>query len=161
MKRNWYIFRHSLATLSKTGYGDQILTASILPEYTEPIKKMAQFLKDISPSANFSSEILRCRQTTAIISDITNKQFTTDQRLNEFNEETFNDLKNRVKNFLESLEKDRSENILICTHGAIAAGLKHFILENAFLEEDINDYPSCGQLLIIKNNQPEYLDFNI
>lgn len=161
MKRNYYIFRHSLATLSKEGYGNKILTATILPDYTEPIKKMAQYLKDIKESANFSSEILRCKQTTAIITEIISKEFKTDSRLNEFYNETFEELSLRVQDFVEVIEKTKAENILICTHGAIAAALKHIITEGSFSEEDLLDYPNCGELLIVKNNKTSSIDFNL
>lgn len=160
MRPNWYIFRHSLATLSKTGYGDQILTASILPDYTEPIRKMAQFLKSVKESSNFSSELLRCKQTTAIITEVTGKTFTTDPRLNEYYDETFSALYKRVKELTLEIEKTGIENILVCTHGAVTAAMKHIILTGSFLEKDLMDYPQCGELLIIKNQKAEFIDFN-
>lgn len=156
----WYLFRHALATHSTNGYGEQILTAKILPEAIPPIKKMAAYLTHIPDSFNLSSELTRCVQTAQIITKITGKKFITDPRLNEYYQNTFAEFKDRVIDFLQSLNQNNSAQILICTHGAVIAAIKHLLLSGNFFQSQLNDYPECGQLLIIKNKKTKLLDFN-
>lgn len=161
MNKTWYIFRHALATYSTIGYGAQILTASILPEAIVPIKKMAAFLNTVQPSANFTSEILRCRQTAKIITGITEKPFTHDARLNEYYEEQFDQLSHRVTQFIKEISEHKEVNILVCTHGAVLAGIKHFLIDRTFKKTDLYDYPACGELAIIKNKNLLLKNFNV
>ncbi|MBI2074742.1 MAG: histidine phosphatase family protein [Candidatus Levybacteria bacterium] len=159
--RNFYIFRHALATHSKSGYGDKIISAEILPEAIAPIEKMANFFKNISSDYNVSSEYLRCRETAEIISEITNKNFIFDSRLNEFHQETFPQFKNKISSFLDDIKKKRYKNILICTHGAVIAGLKNFIVNGDFNANQLFDYSDCGVLEIIENGRVKKINFNL
>jgi len=158
--KNLYLFRHSLATKSTRGYGKKILSADILPEGIASIKKLALFLKDITDTEFFSSKIKRCRQTTKIITKITHKKFQFDRRLNEYYHERFSDFKNRVKDFLESLVTSDHQNIVVCTHGMVIAGIKHFILENKFIWKNKLDYPQTGELVILENKTIRLINFN-
>ena len=159
--KNFYLFRHGLATKSLIGYGDKILTATLLPEGVPPIERMAEFLKDIPSDFNVSSEFLRCQQTTKIISDITNKKFVRDVRLNEYYNESFEEFRTRVKNFLQEIETQPYKNIIICTHGAVVAALKNLITKNSFYIFQQFTFPKTGVLMIIKNNTIEEIDFNL
>jgi broad specificity phosphatase PhoE len=161
MNKTWYVFRHALATKSASGYGDQILTAGILPEAVEPIKKMAIFLNPIGPSRNFTSEILRCRQTADIITGITKKPFIPDLRLNEYYLEDFAHLSHRINKFLRETSTNNEPNIVICTHGAVIAGMKHYLLGGTFAETDLYDYPACGELVCIENKNYSIKNFNV
>lgn len=156
-----YLMRHGLATHSTIGYGDQIVTAQILPEAIPVINKTAAFLKDKPTNANISSEFLRCRQTAEIVTNITNKQFTFDKRLNEFYDESFLQLKNRLQDFLKDLEKKNYANVLLCTHGAVIAGIKHLLLKNSLEEENLLDFALPGVLTIIQNGAIQEIDFSI
>jgi broad specificity phosphatase PhoE len=161
MISTWYLFRHALATYSKNGYGDQILTAPILQAEVKPIESMAEYLKNTGNSLNYSSELLRCRQTTEIISGITQKKFLFDKRLNEYYKDSFIGFRDRIANFLKKgIKNTQTANILICTHGSVIAGIKHFITDGDFLEDDLYDYPLCGELIIIKNKQIQQINFN-
>ncbi len=155
-----YLVRHGLATKSTTGYGDKILTAELLPEAIPSIHRLANYLKDKPTDYNVSSEILRCKQTAAIITSRTDKKFVFDSRLNEYYQETFLQFSNRITLFFNDLKTKPYQNILICTHGAVIAGLKHLILSDSFTEENLTDYPPCGSLLTIRNGSFEVTDFN-
>ncbi|MEM7030344.1 MAG: histidine phosphatase family protein, partial [Chloroflexota bacterium] len=67
MIHTYYIFRHGLATHSKTGYGDDILTAEVLPEAIPKVKRLGQYLKDFEADYHVRSELIRCRQTADIV----------------------------------------------------------------------------------------------
>ncbi len=159
--RNFYLFRHGLATHSLDGYGDKIITAAILPEAILPIQRMGTYLCDIPSDFNVSSEFLRCRQTTQIVSDITKKQFLFDSRLNEYYNESFDEFSTRVKSFLQEIEQKNYQDILVCTHGAVIAALKRLILANHLEVSQLNDFPKTGMLLCIKNKNIEEIDFNL
>lgn len=155
------LMRHGLATYSTTGYGDKIFSATILPESIPSIEKTAEYVKKIPTDYNVSSEFLRCRQTVQIVSAMTKKQFVFDKRINEFNEETFSNFKERLQNFLDELLQKNVKNILICTHGAVIAGLKQLVLTNNFQEEQLLDFPIPGVLTILENDQIQEINFNI
>lgn len=160
MKKNLYLFRHALATKSKRGYGKKILSATLLDDGIPAFKKLTLFLKDIRESLNISSKILRCRQSAKIISQITHKKFIYDPRINEFYHEEFEDFTKRVTDFLQDLEKNDHQNIIICTHGIVIAAIKNLILKGKFTKSNRYDYPPTGELVIIKNNKIQNIDFN-
>lgn len=160
MSKNLYLFRHGLATHSTTGYGNKIVSAEILPKGIKAIKKLAYFLKDIDTDINISSEFIRCRQTVKVIEDVTNKKFQFDKRLNEKYKEKFDDFKKRVISFLDNIIKINNKDIVICTHGIVIAAIKNLIINNKFDFEDRYDFPQTGELVIIKDNKFEKIDFN-
>ncbi|MFC1647109.1 histidine phosphatase family protein [Patescibacteria group bacterium] len=160
MDTTFYLFRHALATRSKNGYGDKILTAEIIPDEIGPIEKIATFLKKIKNSQNIRSELKRCEQTTEIITQITGKQFSTDARLNEYYQENFQQFSARIFEWLNQTLANEPENLIICTHGSIIAGIKNFILLNNFPKNKLYDYPECGELLIIKERKVQTINFN-
>lgn len=156
----WYLFRHALATYDKKGYGDQILTAAILKHEVAPIEKMATYLQKVKDSINVSSTLLRCKQTIDIISRGSGKIFITDKRLNEYYSESFEEFHQRVTQWVHDIGKIQPSAVLVCSHGAVIAGIKHTLLYGDFRENDIRDYPDCGQLLIIKHKSTKLVNFN-
>ncbi len=156
----WYIFRHALATRSMSGYGDKILTAQILNEAIPPIESMARYLSKIPESTNVSSTLLRCVQTTEIITRITGKKFLTDSRLNEYFQESFAEFNERVNSWIKDMRGRKTTAVLICTHGAVVAGIKHLLIDGDFSEAQLLDYPNCGELLVIKNDF-RIINFNV
>ena len=156
----WYIFRHALAIHGKNHYGDQILTAKILKSAIPSIEKMARYLTKIPSSLNFTSEIIRCVQTAAIVTRITGKEFITDIRLNEYYRESFAGLKERVNSWIKDMRGRKTTAVLICTHGAVVAGIKHLLIDGDFSEAQLLDYPNCGELLVIKNDF-RIINFNV
>lgn len=145
----WYLFRHALATENKGGYGDEILSAKILPVGIPPTERMAEYIQHLPKSVNWSSELLRSQQTTNIITKITGRTFVSDARLNEYYNETFEAFRKRIASWLDEMIARNPSVVLVCTHGAVIAGLKHLLLEGEFLESQALDYPKCGELLVI------------
>ncbi len=161
--KTFYLFRHGLATHSTHGYGDKIITAEILPEGILPIKRMAMFLKTIPSDFQVCSEFIRCRQTAEIVTNIAGKRFMFDGAINEYApelKEPFNNFQNRVKHFLKDLQQKPFQNIVICTHGAVIAAIKHLIVDGYFREKDLLNFPPCGALLIIEAKTVKQIDFN-
>jgi broad specificity phosphatase PhoE len=148
--KQWYIFRHGLATHSKTGYGDRILTAEVLPEGIPPVRRLATHLMPMPYDYGAVSAFLRCQQTAAIVTEITGRTFVTDERLNEAHGETIEQVRDRVADFVESMLASPYQHLWVCTHGIVIAALKHLILEGEFLPRDQNDYIQPGELLVIR-----------
>jgi len=159
--KTFYIFRHARALQLGEAYGDRILTAEILLEAKPPIKRLAQYLKTKPVDACYSSEILRCVQTAQIVGEVLGKEFTPDARLNEFYVEQFPEFYDRVKRFLDEIEKLPAQHIAICTHGAVIGGLKNFLVKGEFEFDDLLDFPTSGVLLTIHNQHVEEKDFNV
>jgi len=124
---------------------------------------MGTYLCNIPSDYHVCSEFLRCRQTAAIISNITGKAFVFDKRLNEYSpeiQESFESFQNRVQAFFNDLQTKPYHNILICAHGSVIAAIKNLILADNFEESQLNDFPKTGMLLTIKNKKVEEVDFN-
>lgn len=158
--KTFYLFRHALAVLPGQVYGDRIFSAEILPEGIPAIKKLAEYLITIPTDYNVSSEILRCKQTAHIISETTNKNFVFDVRLNELHQESAEEFIKRVKSFLDEVNSSQYESILICTHGAVIAALKHLITEDSIEESDLFDYSNPGELLTLQDKTISLKNFN-
>jgi broad specificity phosphatase PhoE len=162
---NYYIFRHGQTYNSKNRvkYPKNNFKVEILPEGIPDLEKIAIYLKNIPSDYNVSSEYLRCRQTSEIVTKIAGKIFEKDSRINEFSQkfgqESFEIFKERIKSFLDDLEAKKYNTVVICTHGAVIAGLKSFLLKNTFVGDDLTDYPRPGVLLCVKNKKIEELDF--
>jgi broad specificity phosphatase PhoE len=167
-----YLLRHGIATHSTTGYGDQILTAELLPEAYPVIHRLGVYLRSVPSQMNFGSTVLRCRQTVEVITKETGKLFRFDPRLSEYHQETFEEFAARTRECLTDLLAEADEvalkkqlpnssaSIIICTHGAVIASLKNLLLKDHFLLEDELNYTQPGQLLHIFHRTAEVLDFN-
>ncbi len=159
---NYYIFRHGQTHFSKFDipYGDQIETAELLPEGIPAITKLAEYLKSIPSDANFTSPYIRCVKTSQIIENITGKKFETEFRLHDYNQESIQDMINRLKSFLNEVNSKKFTSLNICTHGYPIAILKELILKNEFNHEHLNFYPKPGVLIEIKEGIIKEVNFN-
>jgi broad specificity phosphatase PhoE len=146
----WYIFRHGLATKSKMGYGDRIITAEVLPEGIPPVQRMGTYMKTLPYSVGWRSEFLRCQQTAAIVTEATGNPFTPDPRLNEQVTEPFEVVRDRVRAFVQDGRESGQPHLWVCTHGIVIAALRHLITRGDFSRRDELDYTQPGQLLIIR-----------
>ena len=155
-----YLVRHGLSTLSKHGYGKRKLTADLLPQGEPAVERIARYLEDVPESLNISSDLPRCRHTAAIITRITGKLFTFDKRLSEYYHETFTEFKSRIYDVLKDLSAAPEQNLIICTHGSVIAGITYFIMEHKFIYKNLYDYPKEGELLLIQNQKSRKLSFN-
>ncbi len=157
----FYLVRHALATHSKYGYGRKKFTASILSEGMPAIQRLAVSLKDVHNSINVSSEIVRCKETSALISQITSKKFTFDKRLDENkNGETIGEIRKRVRDFLRDIYNLPQTNIIICTHGVIIAAIKNLLVYDKFVTKQLHDFPLTGELMIIEGKTVKTINFN-
>ncbi len=157
----YYILRHGMAVRPEVGYGNRVLTAELLPEGIPPIQRLAQYLTYVDTDYQVCSEVLRCRQTAAIVTEATGKQFVIDPRLKEYYQETFDDLCDRAKSFCDEIQRSEYRNVLICTHGAVIAALRHYLTDGYFNRRHELDYTQTGQLLVINDDKSiDVLDFN-
>jgi broad specificity phosphatase PhoE len=158
---NFYIFRHGMAVYPHEGYGSRVLTAELLPEGIPPIQRLAQYLLHVPSDYQACSEVLRCRQTAAIVTEVTGKTFVIDPRLKEYYQETFEELSQRAKDFCEEIQQRDYQNVMICTHAGVIAPLKHYLTDGIFDRRHETDFIQTGQMLIIRDDKSiEVLDFN-
>ncbi len=157
----YYIFRHGQTKYSKfhLSYPKNNQSIEILPEAVPALEKLAEYLKNIKSDYNVSSEYLRCRQSTAIVTKISGLKFERDPRLNEKSSESFDNFRKRVKEFLEETESKNYKTVVICTHGAVIAAIKNLLLKNSFKRREIVFYPRPGVLLIIEGKKIEQINF--
>jgi broad specificity phosphatase PhoE len=148
--QTFYLFRHGLATHSTTGYGDQILTANLLPEAYPTVHRLGVFLTQFTFDRCLTSPIPRCLQTTAVVSEHIQQPFVIDERLTEYWPEIFEPFHARLTDLVDELHHDQASHIAICTHGSVIAGLQHLLRDEPFTETAINDFPEPAGLLIIK-----------
>ncbi len=159
--QTWYIFRHGLATRSKMGYGDQIITAQVLPEGIPPVQRLGAYMAHLPYSVGYRSEFLRCEQTAAIVTEATGRAFTPDPRLNEMVHEPFEEVRARIGAFVAEVSASGHEHIWVCTHGIVIAGLRHWVLRGDYQRRDELDYIQPGQLLILRPDRTvEVLKFD-
>ena len=156
-----YIFRHGMAVRPNESYGSRVLTAELLPEGIPPIQRLARYLTLAPSEYQACSEVLRCRQTAAIVTEATSKAFVIDPRLREYHQESFDEFSLRTKDFADEIQQAGYQNLMLCTHGAVIAALKHYLIDGKFSRRYETDYTQTGQLLIIHDNKStEVLDFN-
>ncbi len=156
-----YLFRHGMAIPPNERYGSRVLTAELLPEGIAPIRRLGQYLVHVESDYQMCSDVLRCRQTAAIVSAATGKTFVTDPRLTEYYQETFEELAARTQSFCAELTQRGDQNVMICTHGAVIAAIRHFLTDDSFVRSQENDYTQTGQLMLIRNDKSvEVVDFN-
>jgi broad specificity phosphatase PhoE len=165
-----YVFRHGQTIESKANINyspDRRINADILPETIPVIEKLAHHLKEIPTSKNYTSPIKRCLQTVEIVKNISGKEFKIDENLKEWMEpeESFEALADRVSSFYSQLLirqlADNTQQIAICTHGGVIAGLKSICEIGKFPIERLHDYPMPGVLLILDTTEGkiEEVDF--
>jgi broad specificity phosphatase PhoE len=158
----YYIFRHgeTFATKRWNGfYGWRVFTAPILEEEKPMLYRLAEFLKDQHTDYNASSQILRCRQTSGIVSEVTGKEFVYDRRLREFFFESFGQLRRRVRSFISDIEANGYASVAICTHGAVIAELAKELLAQSAEVPLKRVFPKPGELYIIREGKLEKKSF--
>jgi broad specificity phosphatase PhoE len=159
-----YIFRHAETYFSKHDipYGEMMESAEILPEGIPAVESLAKYLQGVETDANFSSPYIRCRQTIEIIEGVTEKKFLFDEKLKDWDsrKETLGKMISRIKNFYAELARSNYQNIAICTHGYPINALIALAKKGRVKSSDLYHYPQPGVLVIIKNKEVNYVDFN-
>lgn len=158
----YYLFRHGQTFFTKfhIPYLWYNFSAGILPEAIPVLERLATYLKNIPSDLNAASEFKRCTQSAEVITKVTGKQFGVDSRLNEYYRETFDSLRERVKDFIAEVSRKNYRTVVICTHSAVMSGLKHLLLEGSFKQTQLLDYPKPGTLICIKGQKINQIDFN-
>lgn len=159
-----YIFRHAETYYSKMHlpYGKDVETADILPEGVPPIRRLAKYLKDKETDANFTSPYLRCVKTSAIVTEVTEKKFTIDERLHDWNQaiETTEQMAKRIEDLWIFLNQKGFKGVLVCTHGYPISVLTSLAQTGKFDLSNLDNFPNTGTLVEIVNGDYKLLDFN-
>jgi len=160
----YYLFRHGQTFFSKfhLPYLWNSFSVKILPESIPSLERIATYLKDIPSDLNTSSEFKRCVQSTRVITKIIGNKFYIDPRLNEYHlyRETLGTLRKRIRSFIAEVEQKKFQTVVVCTHGAIMASLKHLLLNDRFSVKQLYDYPKPGILIHIEGKKINQIDFN-
>src|SRR3990172_476021 len=160
---DFYIFRHgdtkdsgSLITRFIGRSGDT-RKLPIIPKSFPALERIGAFLKNIPTDADFCSPFVRCVTSAEIVGKISGKTYKKDSRIAEFekNGEKFSHLNARVRDFLTEIEQEKYSSVSICTHGAVISALKHLATNGKFHFFQIWDFPSPGNLVIIKGKKIE------
>ena len=162
---DFFIFRHGETYFSKfdVSYGDMFESAKILPEGIPTIERLGKYLKNVETNANFSSPLVRCKQTVNIIEKISGKKFVYEGRLKDFyqGKESIENMIKRISGFYKELIKEKYKSVAICSHGYPINVLSALATKGEVKNSDLFNYPLPGVLVVIKNKKKEYLDFNI
>jgi CelD/BcsL family acetyltransferase involved in cellulose biosynthesis/broad specificity phosphatase PhoE len=143
--QTWYVFRHGLAkqpTQPDTGYGKIIFSAEVLPEGWPTVRGLGQQMRTAPQGEFYCSPFVRCQQTATEVSRTTGMPFEIDERLGEMHDETIEQFKARVTEFIVEKQRSKAETIWVCTHGAVIAAMTHFFSEGDFQESQLIDYPA-------------------
>lgn len=172
MAKIFYIFRHGETFVTKRGktgyglgtfaYGFQVFSAPILAEGKPALYKMGLFMKDKKTDANFSSPLLRCKQTSDIVTEMSGKVFVPDKRLREFFLEGFGSLVSRLQSLLKEIDEKEYESVAICTHAGVIAALIAMLTGDDRVPShfDLLHYPMPGVLTIIEGKNIKEINFN-
>jgi len=158
----YYIFRHGQTFNSKNHvpYPEDNFPIEILPESIPVLEKLAVYLKNIPSDYNVSSEYVRCQQSVKVMTEISGLYFDNESRLNEFDKGSFEEFNKRIESFLNDLNQKNYKTVVICTHGAVVAGLKNILLGKNFDETKLRDFPDTGVLICIEGQKIEEINFN-
>jgi broad specificity phosphatase PhoE len=159
---NYYILRHGETIFSKFNipYGIFQDIATIFPFGLPAVKRLSEHLKSVPTDANFSSPYLRCKQTVRIVEQISDKKFAFDERLGEYRKETFHQMEERLRKFLEDTEMKGYKNISICSHGWPIVTLIDIIIKGKLEIKDLKKFPDPGVLILINNGKLTEINFN-
>ncbi len=163
---DFYIFRHSETYFSKNKipYGKDFEAAEIIPEGIPATQKLAKYLSTQKIDVFYTSPLKRCVQTAQIIQKKLKKGFTKDTRISEemidYGKETFEDVVERVKDFLDDIKSKKYSKVAICTHGWIISTLIALITKGKVEPKDLKEFPNCGVLIQIVNGKVTRKDFN-
>lgn len=180
-----YLVRHATYT-EKHGVLPGRLPVELSPKGIEEAKKLKQYFMDKNITKIYSSEVLRCKQTSEIISD-NEIAIEYDKRLLEglsayqgfwdpyawdkfwgyrhiLGGESKEEVGERMLDFFNNTEFKQGNNYIICSHGDPIYFLYEKVSNVAPLQEnevgnkpqDPPDYPQKGSIKIIKRKKDEW-----
>lgn len=158
----YYIVRHghTFATKLNVPYGSFVFSAKLLPESYPALHSIGKYLQKTHFDYFCSSEISRCRETASILEQELHITYETTPRLNEFANESIHELADRVRSFLAYTKKQQYTSILIVTHGAVIACLKHLVLHDSFSLLQLSDYSGPETLAVLSKDSWKVMDFS-
>ncbi|CAN5205174.1 hypothetical protein BH11PAT1_BH11PAT1_4770 [soil metagenome] len=162
MKKTYYIFRHglTLAVKRKRWYWHTLYSAQIIDEGKPSLERLAAHLKDIQADYYVCSPFIRCRQTSAIVTNATGKEFSTDKRLGEYVFELPWRFKKRILSFITEMEASEYKTIVICTHSIGVEMLIQYVTNGRLRFFHRLTAPLTGVLTIIKDGKITEKNFN-
>jgi broad specificity phosphatase PhoE len=158
-----YIFRHGNTKRTERSFkGGGSRNLPILEMGVPALENIGKFLKSVPLEANFTSPYRRCVESAKIVGKITGEKYTEDERLCEYlvNKERFSTFRKKIISFLDEIDKKNYSAVSICTHGAIIAAMKHLRLSGKFNLFQAPDYPTPGNLVVIKDGEVKTINFN-
>jgi len=162
---DFLIFRHGETYVSKhnlPNYGDTENTAGLLPEGVPAIRELGLYLKKTNTDINLTSPLKRCLETVEIVTEISGKKFTIDDRLGEYDPDMENKLGliERIKGFMDEIAKKDYRSVLICTHGYPISAILQYLSEGKVEVPKLDNYPNPGVLTIVKDGKISEIDFD-
>lgn len=164
---DFFVFRHGDTTQSNRKLlgifrSRDTFNLPILQTGVPALEKIGRYLKNIPTQANFVSPFSRCVESAKIVGKISGKEFKIDKRIRELERdgESFSSLHKRITEFIEDIARKKYSAVAICTHGAVIAGMKHLLTNGKFYFFQVIDYPSPGNLIIIKDRKVKEINFN-
>ena len=162
--KNIYIFRHGETRVSKHG-GVYLkrFSAELLPEATEPLERMGKYIRKLPQGKHFTSPMIRCQQTVAIVTKSTKRQFIVDPRLQEYGLELPWTFMKRVQAFIQEVNNLPDTDVYICTHGIVISAIVSILIKKRMNIVHLVRgalYPvKPAVLVIIRNNDVTYISF--
>lgn len=152
-----FAFRHGVATTRLDGYGDEVETATLLPQGLAAVENLASFLAEQKVNALWVSPIKRCQQTAEIVAAATGLAVETQPLLSEYYNESWQDFHSRMNELLNviraagqaSHQAGNELRLGVCTHGAVISALSHLATGREFTQWDLFDYPTPAGLRVI------------
>ena len=147
-----YVLRHGQTDYNKEGRFQGQNNIELNEEGIKQVKETAKILRNINFDKVYVSPLKRAIDTAKIV--VPDKELEIDnriiersfgklegkeaiidyeERIEEFNIESIDELERRVKNFLKDIINSCNKNILVVTHGGVAQ------IINKLLDEKYND----------------------
>lgn len=159
----YYLFRHgeTYDTKYRIPYDDKtVVSSNILPESKSVIKRLANYLKNKDTDYSVSSPVKRCKQTVEVIKEETGIAFMFDKRLTEYYNEPFEQMVDRLKNFLKESKEKGFKSMAVCSHGEPISALINLLTKGSFSEADLHQFPPTGVLVKVAEGNTKFIDFN-
>ena len=165
-----YVLRHGQTDYNKEGRFQGQNNIELNEEGIKQVKETAKLLRNINFDKVYVSPLKRAIDTAKIV--VPDKELEIDnriiersfgklegkeaiidyeERIEEFNIESIDELERRVKNFLKDIISSCNKNILVVTHGGVAQ------IINKLLDKNYNE--SNFKKFILKNGK--YINYNI
>ena len=83
-----------------------------------------------------------------------------DKRLTEYYNEPFEQMVDRLKNFLKESKEKGFKSVAVCSHGEPISALINLLTKGSFSETDLHQFPPTGVLVKVADGNTKFIDFN-